>query len=534
MLKKILIGTLTVLVIVGLALGYFVYTIIKGADQLSMQYDNEVISTLKTELDFSPFEEALSKISEERMNQIQSLVYNKSIEEIQYAIADEEVSCEEILLYYIDRIKKYDSRFNTVISLNPEALIHAKALDERLKMGEDIGYLAGVMFLIKDNISDIDTYTTAGAYALKDLKTTRDAFVVQTIKEQDGIIIGKNNMSEWANFISSPSSNGFSVLGGQTKNAYGRFDVGGSSSGSASSTALNFCTVSLGSETAGSMIYPSSQNSVVGIKPSIGMLSRDLVIPISEAQDTVGIVARSTEDARLVLSAISKYDQNDSVTSLAEEVSSHSTDFEDISLKGKRVLLHKSTMYTVEYEMVKKELEGLGADVIDVEMVGDESQIDMMTVLNYGIVHDVEAYLNNPAVESRFKTLSQIYEYNSEDYENRVPYGMVLHEMAIAQKLTEDEYNKLVESNRSISSAIMQDTLDKYEGDFIISISNELSGVYAPAGYPAITVPAGYKSTGEPFGLTIVGRSGDDYMLLGIATAYEKETTHRIAPKVSE
>lgn len=534
MLKKIIIGVISVLIIAALSIGFFVYTIIKGADQLSMQYDNEVISKFKTELDFSPFEESLSQIGEARMTDVGSIIHDKNVRSIQRAINKGEVTCEEELLYYINRIKQYDSIYNTVISLNPEALNQARDLDEKIKNGEEPGSLYGVMFLIKDNISDMDTYTTAGAYALKDLKTKRDAFVVQTIKEQDGIIIGKNNLSEWANFISSPSSNGFSVLGGQTKNAYGRFDVGGSSSGSASSTALEFCTVSLGSETAGSMIYPSSQNSVVGIKPSLGMLSRDLVIPISEAQDTIGIVGRNVEDVQLVLSNISKYDTNDPMTKLSEEVEPIFSGEIRSNFEGLRVLLHKSAMYTEEYNMVRDELIELGAEVIDVELVGDESQIDMMSVLNHGIVHDVENYLRNPDVDYKFKTLSQIYDYNSEDYENRVPYGMTLHEMAIAQKMTEEEYNNLVEKNRIVSVKIFEDTLKKYNGDYIISISNELAGVYAPAGYPAVTVPAGYKSSGEPFGLTIVGSKGDDYELMIIALIYEKATNHRVDPNISK
>lgn len=223
------------------------------------------------------------------------LWYDQSISKIQDNIRKGNMIIEELCQAYLDQVKEKES-YHAIISLNPRLMDQAKALDLKLKEGLEVGKLFGTILLLKDNIGTKDMPVTAGAKAMEKTTCDRNAFVVDRLLAEDGLILGKANLSEWANYMSDPSSNGFSVLGGQTKNAYGDFDAGGSSSGSAVGVALNLCSGAIGSETCGSLVNPSSMNSIVTIKPTIGLVSRDLVVPITEAQDTLGPMARCVED----------------------------------------------------------------------------------------------------------------------------------------------------------------------------------------------------------------------------------------------
>lgn len=533
MLKKILIGIVVtiVVVVVGGFLG-FKYYIGSMLDQVKLQYDKEVISELKKEVDFGPFEEGLKALTDQRVDEIEKLTIANEIEDLQKALFKGEVTSEELILFYVQRIKKYDGYYNTIIQLNPKALEQAKALDAKLARGQITGDLSGVVVLIKDNISALDMNTSTGAYALKDLTTNRDAFIVQQLKKQDAIILGKANLSEWSNYLSRPSSSGFSVLGGQTKNAYGKFDVGGSSAGSAVAEALNFATVTIGSETAGSLIYPAGQNSVVALKPSIGLLSRDLIIPISEAQDTAGVLGRSVKDVSYVFSTMLAKDANDPMSKSIDQFdqSGLAKELDKDFLKGKRLAMVKEE--SGRATTVKKELEALGAEVIEVVINKSQLDIDMLSVLQYGIIHDVNAYLTNPAVNSPFKSLEEIYIYNNEDGEKRIPFGAHYHEKALKEpKLSKEDYEKRVKKNRETSGALLDQVLKDNNVIGIVSFSNELSGLYAPALYPAITVPAGYNSDGEPYGVTFVASFNEDDKLLQIGYAYEQGTLHRKNPE---
>lgn len=373
-----------------------------------------------------------------------------------------------------------------------------------------------------------------GSYALKDLTTNRDAFIVTQLKNADAIILGKANLSEWSNFMSMPSSNGFSVLGGQTKNAYGKFDVGGSSSGSSVSASLNFATVTIGSETSGSLIYPAGQNSVVALKPTVGLLSRDLIVPISEAQDTAGIIGKTTKDVLDVFSVILAFDKNDPQANHIKSFNQKSLDtsLDSHYLKGKRLGIIKED--SKRYKLIKKELESLGAEVVNIDFGEKIPEIDMMSVLNYGIVVDVKTFLNHPDVNTSFKSLDDILAYNKQDPENRMPYGATLHENAIQTTISKEAYEEIVILNRNHASSVIDQALANYDIIAIVSFSNMLSGIYAPAMYPALTVPAGYTSNGEPFGVTFVGSLNDDVKLLNIGYCYEQATQHRIPPTLIE
>lgn len=501
----------------------------ESAKQAKLQNEKEVKSLVKRELDFSPYYDDLRGITPERMDELDKLIFEKSLEDIQRCIHNRELSCKEVVLYYVDRIKQYDEDYNTVIQLNPNALEYAKELDEKISSGAKLGKLFGTVVLIKDNISECNMNTSAGSYALKDLETKRDSFVVKCLKDEDAIILGKNNLSEWANFMTSPVSNGFSALGGQTKNPYGKFDVGGSSSGSAASVALNFASISLGTETTTSVIYPSSQNSVVGFKPTLGLISRDLVIPLSMAQDTVGIIGRSVLDVQKIFECVVGTDKNDLTTKYDENIVLRSINKNEDYIKGKRVGFIDDGVN--EKKKVVEELKNLGAEVIEVELKGDTCGIDQFSVLNYGIVNDVKDFLNNIDVKSKVHSLSEIVSIDNEDPKNRAPYGSCLQENALKVKLSEREYENIVKKNFNISSKILEETMEEYDLDALVSIGSELSKIYAPALCPAVTVPSGYKVNGEPFGVTFVGLKYDDTSLLSTAYSYEKNTQHRVIPK---
>lgn len=526
-MKKVLFIVMSILIVLCAVGVVMIQKEADRMDQVKIQYTNEQISSVKRVLDFSPYDEALSKVTQGESERVRGLILGKEIEEVQLFVKEGKLSVEDVVLFYADRIKNYDDYYNSVIQLNPNALKEARALDERMARGEEVGTLAGIVMLIKDNVAAVDMNTSAGAYALKDLTTTRDAFVVETLKNQDVIILGKNNLSEWSNFMSMPSSSGFSTLGGQTKNAYGIFDVGGSSSGPAVASAMNFASITIGSETAGSLIYPAGQNSVVAIKPTLGVLSRDLVVPISEEQDTLGLMGRNVSDVYKVFMASVAVDPKDPKHEVAESflLTNIEEKLSTDALIGKRVGIVKEG--SKADDLLIKELEELGAEVVEVSLGEEAANINMMTVLNYGIVHDVEAFLNNEAVKSAFKTLEEIHLYNSEDPDVRMPFGDDLHKMALKQKMDKSEIEDVIAINKKMAGNAIDKTLKENNVEVLISFSNNLSGIYAPAGYPALTVPGGYRDNGEPYGVTFVGTSLEDSKLFQFAYAYETGTKHR-------
>ncbi|MCB0034587.1 MAG: hypothetical protein KDE51_11230, partial [Anaerolineales bacterium] len=265
--------------------------------QVERQY-GDVAYTGKRPLDLAPFAAALADFSERQAAAVGELISGKTIIALQSLFASGQLSTTELVLFYLQRIGRYDDhRLNSFLAVNPDALKIAQQLDEERAAGQVRSRLHGIPVLLKDNIATADRMpTTAGAAVLANATTKRDAFIAQRLREAGAVILGKGNLSEWANFMTSTSANGFSVLGGQARNPYGRFDVGGSSAGSAVAVAADLVTISIGSETAGSIVYPASQNAVVGLKPSLGAVSRDHIVPITAAMDTAGPMGRTVTD----------------------------------------------------------------------------------------------------------------------------------------------------------------------------------------------------------------------------------------------
>ena len=541
-MKKFLIYTSGILglIVVVVALNfekimtkYVSYVMEKNIEtQITYQYDDEKITKLKNEINMEPFRNELEKMDNAKFEKIEKLVANANIKDIQEMYDTKKLTCEELVTYYLKRIEKYDiNKLNSIIELNPDAIKIAREKDS----GDKTGKLYGIPITLKGNIGTGDKmHTTAGAYALKDSILDKDSFVAQKLREEGAIILGKTNLSEWANYMSDNSSNGYSALGGQTHNAYGKYDVGGSSSGSASSVASGFSVASIGTETAGSMVYPSSQNSVVGIKPSIGVVSRDRIIPIVEAQDTAGIVARNVEDSALILESISGYDKNDIETKEGEKYKeNYSKNIEENSINGVKVAVIKPSSPRKEeneiLDRVTKELENMGAVVTKTAFSDKVNDIDMSKALEVGFKYDINKYLKIAKVQG-INNLNDIVEFNKKDLDNRAPYGQELLEKSLEDKTTIEEYEKLINNNREKAGKEIDDVLKN--ADVIVSLSNQISQVYAPAGYPALTVPAGYKSTGEPIGVTFVGSKFQEGKLIKIANVYEDNTKHRKEPNL--
>lgn len=541
-MKKFLIYTAGILglIVVVVALNfekimtkYVSYVMEKNIEtQITYQYDDEKITKLKNEINMEPFGNELEKMDNAKFEKIEKLVANANIKDIQEMYDTKKLTCEELVTYYLKRIEKYDiNKLNSIIELNPDAIKIAREKDS----GDKTGKLYGIPITLKGNIGTGDKmHTTAGAYALKDSILDKDSFVAQKLREEGAIILGKTNLSEWANYMSDNSSNGYSALGGQTHNAYGKYDVGGSSSGSASSVASGFSVASIGTETAGSMVYPSSQNSVVGIKPSIGVVSRDRIIPIVEAQDTAGIVARNVEDSALILESISGYDKNDIETKEGEKYKeNYSKNIEENSINGVKVAVIKPSSPRKEeneiLDRVTKELENMGAVVTKTAFSKEVTDIDMSKALEVGFKYDINKYLKIAKVQG-INNLNDIVEFNKKDLDNRAPYGQELLEKSLEDKTTIEEYEKLINNNREKAGKEIDDVLKN--ADVIVSLSNQISQVYAPAGYPALTVPAGYKSTGEPIGVTFVGSKFQEGKLIKIANVYEDNTKHRKEPNL--
>lgn len=497
-----------------------------------MQYDEKKVTKSKNDININQFKAELDQMSDLKFKNIGNLISNSNIKDIQSLYDSKKLTCEELVIYYLKRIEKYDiNKLNSIIELNPDVIKIAREKDKETRSGK----LYGIPITLKSNIGTSDKmHTTAGSYALKDSILDEDSFIVKKLRSEGAIILGKTNLSEFANYMTTKSSNGYSALGGQTQNTYGKFDVGGSSSGSASSVASGFSVASIGTETAGSIIYPASHNSVVGIKPSIGLVSRDRIVPIAESQDTAGVISKNVDDTALILSSIYGYDTNDKNTiaskNLDENYSSYLT---EKSIKGIKVAILKPFAARSNesdiLERIEKEFKDMGTQTQIVSFSDEVNNIKMSEALEAGFKFDIDKYLKTAKVNG-VNSLKDIVDINKVDLENRAPYGQDLLEKSLSNKMTSEEYKNLVESNKNLASKEIDSILKN--ADVIVSLSNQAATAYAPAGYPALTVPAGYKNSGEPIGITFVGSKFEEGKLLKIANVYENNTKHRKDPNL--
>ncbi len=470
---------------------------------------------------------------------------------------------EALTRMYLERIRQLDKRgphLNAVIELNPDALAQAAAMDRERRAGHIRGPLHGIPIVIKDNIDTGDRMmTTAGSLALAGEPAAKDAAVVQRLREAGAIILGKTNLSEWANFRSAKSTSGWSGRGGQTRSPYALDrNPCGSSSGTATAIAANLAAVGVGTETDGSIVCPASGAALVGLKPTVGLVSRSGIVPISHTQDTAGPMTRTVADAAAVLGAMAGADPADRATATASEhIESDYTKFLDAKgLQGARIGVARKrvTGYSPPtdevFEQAIKDLRRLGAEIVDpadIGSVGDYEDAELEVFL-YEFKIDLNQYLAT-RTGVPIHSLKDAIEFNEKNKRREMPYfGQDLFLKSEAKgPLTDEAYLKALDKCQKLSregidevlkklrlDAIVMPTgnppwvIDLVNGDHFVGSSSTPAAV---AGYPTITVPMGFVY-GLPVGLSFVGTAWSEPVLIRLAYAYEQGTRHRRPPKL--
>ena len=482
---------------------------------------------------FKPFENDLEYFLEEHYTALKPLILEQDIPTLQKHIKTGRLSYEKLTLFYLYRIQKFESdsskSLNSIISLNPNVLKEARARDKNKKENTEYA-IYGMPILLKDNINTRDMPTTAGAIALAENKNTADAFIVEKLREKGALILGKVNLSEWAYFFCSGCPLGYSAIGGQTLNPYGRgiFETGGSSAGSAVTIAANFAVAAVGTETSGSITSPASLNSVVGLKPTIGVLGRTGIVPISSTLDTPGPMTKNIIDNAICMNAMRGFDQTDAA-SKELAVDYFKNGFKQ-KLKGRRLGVIKSLLTDSIYSATVGKLKRAGAELI--EITPPEVALNgFLTLLNIDMKNDLPKYLAADA-DKRIEVTSvkDIVAFNLKDSLLRAPYGQQLFEGIVEDTTTlaalEIIKTNLTNSGRKYFQALKDDDLEA-----ILSINNYHSGFAAVANYPTLTVPMGYKNSGEPISLTFIGTPLSERILLEIGYAFEQLTKVRKMPK---
>jgi len=485
----------------------------------------------------------------------------QSISSLQEKMVSGKYSAQQLTQLYLDRIDAIDKKgpvLNSVIEINPDALAIAKSLDDERKNGKTRGPLHGIPILIKDNIDTGDKMqTTAGSLAMAGHIAKQDAFVVKKLREAGAVIIGKTNLSEWANFRSTKSCSGWSSRGGQTKNPYILdHNPCGSSSGSGVGVAANLCVVAVGTETDGSVTCPASTNGIVGLKPTVGLVSRSGIIPISATQDTAGPMARTVKDLAILLTAMTGIDETDAVTKESNGKSQPDyTKFLDANaLKGKRIGVEKKPQGDNQYMHALQQkaidlLKQQGAEIIEIEYLDKISKLgeDEQGLLLFEFKDGLNKYL--ATANAQMKTLKDVIEFNKQNEDKAMPYFKqeTLETSEKTKGLGDKEYKELFQkchigSRKTIDEVINQNKLDAICG-LTMGPTCSIDVVYgdrwgdvflttpaAVSGYPHISVPCGMIYD-LPVGLSFFGPAYSEGVLISIAYAYEQASKNRIVPK---
>jgi amidase len=463
---------------------------------------------------------------------------------IQTAFESGELTSRQLVIMYMERISALDKagpKLNAVLELNPDALFIAEALDEeRVKQGPR-GPLHGVPILIKDNINTHDRmHTSAGSLALANSYAPADAYLVAKLREAGAVVLGKANLTEFANFMTEGMPSGYSSRGGQVRNPYNaEVTPSGSSSGSAVAVAANLCAAAIGTETCGSIISPSYMNGIVGIKPTVGLVSRSGIVPISHTQDTAGPMCRTVEDAAVLLGALAGVDGQDPATwrSRYKAETDYTQFLDKDGLKGARIGINRGYFKDFDEEeaaIMNNAVEALtraGAEVIediDIPHVTEEH-----SVLTLEFKAAINAYLSALGPNAPVHTLGDIIEFNVKHPKETLKYGqkiLLKAEYGTSGTLTEPEYfhNRMSNYRKSQAEGI-DGNMKEHRLDAIFCPG--VTDLPAVAGYPVIMVPAGFTSNGVPAGVSFVGGAYSEPQLIKLAYAFEQQTKARVAPK---
>jgi amidase len=487
-----------------------------------------------------------------------------TIAQLQGLLGAGQVSSVELVDWHLKRIADLDRNgpgLCAVIETNPEAAAIAEGLDLERRSSVPRGPLHGVPVLVKDNLDTGDSMsTTAGSTALHGWHARRDAFVVARLRQAGAVIIGKTNLTEWSNFRSLKSISGWSARGGQCRNPYSLDrTVWGSSAGSGAAVAAGFAVAALGTETDGSIVAPSAACCLVGIKPSVGLTSRTGVIPISSSQDTVGPMARTVEDAAIVLEAIVGVDETDTASYPRADARPYPSNLDPDGLRGARIGVARNRFFGYSWhldrvvEAALREMAAAGAEIIDPADLPTADDLGFLgpelSVLLYEFKAGINKYLSRVSVESGVRSLADLIDFNSAHATTELEhFGQELFEMAEAKGSLEDpEYKQAAAKSRSLAGAqgidaVMREhrldalvmptvtlpcKIDNLNGDHITGLGSTPA---AMAGYPAVSVPAGF--VGEvPAGVLFTGRRDDEAKLIRLAYGFEQLTRLRRSPE---
>jgi amidase len=485
-----------------------------------------------------------------------------TIAQLQDGMAAGRFTSRQVVALYLERIERLDRsgpELRSMLETNPDALTIADGLDAERKATGPRGPLHGVPVVIKDNIDTADRMTTtAGSLALEGSIAARDAFVVERLRAAGAVILGKTNMSEWANFRAQHSSSGWSARGGQVKNPY-VLDRNpcGSSSGTGTAIAANLAAVGVGTETDGSIVCPSAANGLVGIKPTVGLVSRSGIIPISHSQDTAGPMTRTVADAAALLTAIAGVDPRDAATQgPAGPPRDYTAALTPAALKGARIGVARKTYfgYSTESDAVAEAAIGVlkaqGAVIVDPADIATAGQMDgcELEVLLYEFKDGLNKYLTGLGAGARVHSLAEVIAFNEREKAREMPFfGQELFlEAEKKGALTSPDYLRHRATCRTLATtkgidavmtmhkldALVAPTIspawpiDLVNGDNYLGASSSAAAI---AGYPSITVPAG-QVHGLPVGISFIGRAWSEERLIALGYAYEQATQHRRPP----
>ncbi len=486
--------------------------------------------------------------------------FEATIPQIRSALASGSITCKQLVQFYLDRMDALDSagpKLNSIRARNPKALEIATAMD-RLSASAPRGPLFCIPILVKDNVDTLDMPTTAGSVALQGTFSFDDAFLVKQLKAAGAIIIAKGNLTEFANYLTTGMPTGYSSLGGYGLNPYdprpippplpnsdGRqaLGPGGSSSGPGVVAAANLAAATVGTETSGSILSPANANSIVGIKPTVGLISRQGVLPLAASQDTAGPMTRTVTDAAILLGAMTGVDGRDSATasSIGLSLTDYTPYLKADGLAGARIGVPRQywpATQNAEQRAIGQAafqlMRSLGAEVIDVD-IDSFTQLNQFSssVLSYEFKRDLNTYLATRGPTSSIKTLADVIAYNSRNAAVALKYGQVLALASQARDLYGDEPRYAADRATDLQLAKVQGidaTMDRHALTALVFPANGGAAIAAKSGYPSVIVPAGYLSTNAPFGITFTGKAYSEPTLISLAYAFEQAANVRQPP----
>jgi amidase len=480
------------------------------------------------ELGLAPIAEAIGALSPSRAAEIRALIDTSDLAALQEAMWKGKVKSEELTTYYLARIARHDGALRSFLELNPAALEEARAADAAFRDGQVRGPLQGIPVSLKDNIETAGPmHTTANSAALLDNVAAADAALVRQLRAQGAVILGKNSLSEFAGVVSRGfPSGGSGAVGGQGMNPHGPFETAGSSSGGGIALAAYLTHLAVGSETSGSLIAPGTANGVVAMKPTKGLVPGEGVIPLLLNKDTAGPLGRSVTEVAALLGAIDAAEVN------------YAKDFSLAALDGVTAgVLADGVAASAFAEALPRAitaLTGAGARLRPTELTDPTGEVGALTVLlGGGVRHDMMPYVT--ARRPDLATSGDLLAWNAADPETRAPFGqdLLLLLDQIGAQMSAEDFAEGAAATTAAANAAMERAFAASGVEVLVSSSSVHAPYYATAGHPAVTVPLGLGAAGQPIGVTLIGRRGDDARLLAFAYAVERATRARVTPSAA-